>query len=331
MPAAPTTTLPLRASYEMAATGPSFDDDVLLAVAFGSHAPGPYDQRCLHIDLSPLAGSASVEVWRGIGPVRAGTAGHVRYAEDGEHCAGWLSIEEGAAGNLADATQAAYRSLLRFQAESPYLHVWRMWNYVADINAGEGDEERYRQFCLGRARAFAAEIADAPAISYPAASAVGKRNSARTLEVCWIASRSPGVTVENPRQVSAYAYPREYGPASPSFSRATVTADRLLLVSGTASIVGHVSMHAGNLAAQIDETFRNIDALVERSTAERLIKPAPLDSDTIVKAYLRHASDAASVAQELRRRLGPAVPVLLLAADICRSDLLIEIEVAHQG
>lgn len=331
MPADPTSTLLLRASYEEAATDRPVEDDVLLTVAFGSHGPSPYDQRCLHIDLAPLAGAASVEVWRGIGPARVGTAGNVHYAEDGQHLAGWLCIEEDAAGNLPDATEAAYRSLLRFQAGSPYRHVCRMWNYVADINAGEGDEERYRQFCLGRARAFATEMADAPAFGYPAATAVGKRDSARTLEVCWIASRSPGITVENPRQVSAFEYPREYGPASPSFSRATVTADRLLLVSGTASIVGHVSMHAGNLADQIDETFRNIDALVQRSTAERLIKPAPLDSDTIVKAYLRDASDAASVAQELHRRLGPSVPVLLLAADICRSDLLIEIELAHQG
>lgn len=321
----------LRASYELVTPGQPLGDDVLLAVAFASDTQCPEDQRCLHVDLAPLAGTACIEVWRGAGPVRVGAAGDVRYAEDGEHCAGWLRIDEGAAGNLADATESAYRSLLRFQAGSPFRHVWRMWNYVADINAGEGDEERYRQFCLGRARAFAAEMTDAPAIGYPAASAVGKRGTARTLEVCWIASHSPGVTVENPRQVSAYAYPREYGPASPSFSRAAVTAGRLLLVSGTASIVGHASMHAGNLAAQIEETFRNIDALVERSTAERLIRPAPLDRDSIVKAYLRDAPEAASVARELRRRLSPSVPVLLLAADICRSDLLIEIEVVHQG
>lgn len=331
MPPDLSTALRFRASYETPTPDHPLGDDVLVAVAFGSQAPCLGDPRRLHIDLAPLASAACVEVWRGISPVRFGTAGNVRYAEDGRHCAGWLSIEEEAVGSLADATEAAYRSLLRFQADSPYRHVWRMWNYVADINAGEGDEERYRQFCLGRARAFAAETADAPAIGYPAASAVGKRDSARTLEVCWIASRSPGITVENPRQVSAYAYPREYGPASPSFSRATVTPHRLLLVSGTASIVGHASMHAGNLAAQIEETFRNIDALAERSIAERLIRPSPLNRDSIVKAYLRDASEAAGVVRAIRRRLGPAVPVLLLAADICRSDLLIEIEVVHQG
>jgi chorismate lyase/3-hydroxybenzoate synthase len=331
MTACAPTALALRASYETVADGRPPGDDTLLAVAFGSHARCPEDPRYLNIDLAPLAGTGSVEVWRGAGPVSVGRAGHVRYAEDGEHCAGWLRVEEAAAGNLAEATELAYRSLLRFQAQSPYRNVWRMWNYVADINAGEGDEERYRQFCLGRARAFAAEMADAPAIGYPAASAVGKRGSPHTLEVCWIASRSPGATVENPRQVSAYAYPREYGPASPSFSRATVTADRLLLVSGTASIVGHASVHAGNLAAQIDETLRNISTLVERSVTERLIHPAPLNRNSVVKVYLRDAADAADVEKELRQRLGPAVPLLLLAADICRSDLLIEIEVAHQG
>jgi chorismate lyase/3-hydroxybenzoate synthase len=331
MPKDTATIQPLRTCYEVPSAQGAFDDDVLVAVTYGSQAPMPDDARCLRIDLEPLAGNACVEVWRGVGTVRVGTVGHVRYAEDGEHCAGWLSIEENAAGNLADATEAAYSSVLRFHAESPYRHVWRMWNYVADINAGRGDEERYRQFCLGRARAFAKKLTDSPAIGYPAASAVGKRNSARTLEVCWVSSRSPGFTVENPRQVSAYAYPREYGPASPTFSRATVTSERLLLVSGTASIVGHASIHAGDLGAQIDETFRNIDAIVERSTAERLIRPAPLDRDSIVKIYLRDTSKAATVARELRRRLSPSVPVLLLAADICRSDLLVEIELAHQG
>ncbi|MBK7904489.1 MAG: hypothetical protein IPJ97_17360 [Proteobacteria bacterium] len=64
--------------------------------------------------------------------------------------------------------------MLRFQAQSPYRHVWRIWNFITDINEGEGDEERYKHFCLGRARAFAAVHARAPDIGYPAASAVGK-------------------------------------------------------------------------------------------------------------------------------------------------------------
>jgi len=330
MPKTPATFPPLRTSYEALPARSPLDEDVLIAVAFGSQATTPDDRRCLRIDLEPLVGVACVEVWRGRGPARTAVDGLVRYAEDGEHCVGHLSIDESAAGGLAAATESAYRSLLRFHADSPYRHVWRMWNFITDINAGSGDNERYRQFCLGRARAFAEDAPVTPAIGYPAASAVGKRSTTRSLEVCWIASRSPGVMVENPRQVSAYEYPRQYGPAAPSFSRATVTAGQLLLISGTASIVGHTSMHAGDLAAQLDETLRNIDALLERSSAEHLIRSAALNRGSLVKVYLRNASDAASVERELRRELGPSVSLLILAADICRSDLLIEIEVAHQ-
>jgi len=257
--------------------------------------------------------------------------GAIRYAENGEHCIGYLSIDESTAGSLTAATETAYRSLLRFHANSPYRHVWRVWNFVSDINAGAGDSERYRQFCLGRARAFAEFATVTSAIAYPAATAVGKRSGTRSLEVCWIGSRTPGDSVENPRQVSAFDYPRQYGPASPSFSRATAAAGPLLLISGTASIVGHASMHVGNLSGQIEETLRNIDSLMQARSSYRPNCSTALGSDSLVKVYLRSASDAAIVERELRRRLGPTVPVLILNADICRADLLIEIEVVHPG
>ena len=90
-------------------------------------------------------------------------------------------------------------------------------------------------------------------------------------------------------------------------------------------------MHIGNLAAQIDETVRNIDVLMQNAAAGRAAGAAVLNSDSLVRAYVRSASDAAAAERELRRKLGPTVPMLILHADICRSDLLIEIEVAHQG
>jgi chorismate lyase/3-hydroxybenzoate synthase len=254
------------------------------------------------------------------------------YAEDGDHIAGCLTIaEERCSDGLAALTERAYRDILRFQRESNYQHIWRMWNFVSDINTGIGDTERYRQFCLGRAQAFAAFSTDPLTSGFPAASAVGKRDSPRTLQVCWIASRHRASVVENPRQVSAFDYPRQYGPASPSFSRATVSPERLLLVSGTASIVGHESKHQGDLAAQIDETFRNLDALASDATDKRLIDALPFGRTTLVKAYLKDAGAASWVKDEIKRRLGPDGSPMILAADICRSELLIEIELVHQG
>jgi chorismate lyase / 3-hydroxybenzoate synthase len=331
MPAEPQRHRGLHASFVSLDPREPLADDVLAAVVFGADTPCPQDPRALRIDLEPLAGDAHCEVWRGSGKVRLGTAGPIRHAEDGNCFAGWLSIDEGRVGGILQATEDAYMGLLRLQADSPYRHVWRVWNFITDINEGRGDEERYRQFCLGRARAFAAIGGTASVIGYPAATAVGRQGGPRSLQVCWFAGREPGTTIENPRQVSAYHYPRSYGPAAPSFSRAMVVPGPLYLVSGTSSIVGHASMHDGDLESQLRETLVNIDTLLHRARASGNLASAALDADSLVKAYVRRRSDAGQVAAGLRDHFGPDVPTLIVAADICRSELLLEIEVLHRG
>jgi chorismate lyase/3-hydroxybenzoate synthase len=221
--------------------------------------------------------------------------------------------------------------LLRLQADSPYRHVWRVWNFMADINEGQGDDERYQQFCLGRARAFAAIGGTAPVFGYPAATAVGRQGGPRSLQVCWFAGREPGTAIENPRQVSAFHYPRNYGPAAPSFSRAMVVPGPLFLVSGTSSIVGHASLHHGDLEAQLRETLVNVDTLLHRAQASGHVASATLGADSLIKAYVRRHGDAAKVESGLRDHYGPDVPTLVVAADICRPELLVEIEVLHGG
>jgi chorismate lyase/3-hydroxybenzoate synthase len=325
MPPQPRQAGDLRASYAMLGTEP-LAEDVLAAAVFGAKGMAPSDPRCLGIELEPLAGAGLSEVWRGIGRMRIGTAGPVRYVEDGRHLAGWIDLEEAGFHGLDEAAEAAYLGLLQFHATTPYRHVWRIWSFVTGINEGAGDEERYKQFCLGRARAFAAVHATLPGIGYPAATAVGKPAGGRSLQICWLAGRDPGVEIENPRQLAAYRYPRRYGPAAPSFSRAMLVPGPLLLVSGTASIVGHESVHPGDAIAQLHETLDNLDALLERA-GEVSSRPAPrLGPESLLKVYLRRAEDAAPVVQQLHGRLGGELPLVILAADICRQELLIEIE-----
>jgi chorismate lyase/3-hydroxybenzoate synthase len=329
--AAPSPAPALRVAYSSLRTDEPLGDDVLAAVVFGGTTPCPEDPRCLRIDLEPLAGAGLSEVWRGTGPARIGTAGPIRHVDDGRCLAGCIELDERRFGGLVEASEAAYRGLLRFQAQSPYRHIWRIWNFITDINEGEGDTERYKLFCLGRARAFAAMHATSPDMGYPAASAVGKPRGARTLQVGWLAGRDAGTTLENPRQLSAYDYPRQYGPAAPSFSRATLTPDPLLLISGTASIVGHASVRLGNVAAQLEETLANLENLLRHARARTGFGPAGLGPASLVKVYLRKPTDAAVIESRLRERLGHEVPFLILAADICRSELLLEIEVVQRN
>jgi chorismate lyase/3-hydroxybenzoate synthase len=321
----------LRVNYSTLSSGEPLGDDILAAVVFGGNTPCPDDPRCLRIVLEPLAGAGLSEVWRGARPARIGTAGPIRHVDDGRCLAGWIELDESRFGGLVEASNAAYRGLLRFHAQSPYRHVWRIWNFITDINEGEGDEERYKLFCLGRARAFAATHATSPDIGYPAASAVGKPTGARTLQICWLAGCDPGETLENPRQVSAYHYPRQYGPAAPSFSRAMLTPHRMLLTSGTASIAGHASVHPGDAVAQLEETLANLDGLLRQAHTRAGFGSARLGAESLVKVYLRNVTDASAIESRLRERLGQEVPFLILAADICRSELLLEIEVVQRG
>jgi enamine deaminase RidA (YjgF/YER057c/UK114 family) len=136
------------------------------------------------------------------------------------------------------------------------------------------------------------------------------------------------VFVENPRQVSAYHYPPQYGSHRPAFSRAALLTQgdrRTLFISGTASIVGHESLHVGDCAAQTRETLANIAALLEE--ANRVAAGTHFDRGALAyKAYVRRSADLPVVQRELTSVLGPDAQIVYLQADICRQDLLVEIE-----
>ena len=92
-------------------------------------------------------------------------------------------------------------------------------------------------------------------------------------------------------------------------------------------MVGHASQHHGDLDAQIAETWANLDALLRGSGSGDGI-----GARSCLKVYLRRATDAAFVSRALHTRLPAAAQLLLLAGDICRSELLIEIDgVQHRA
>ena len=204
----------------------------------------------------------------------------------------------------------------------------RNWMTHATITLGDGDIERYRQFCIGRARG----LGDFDPTRLPAATAIGRCDEARVLQVYWLAARAPGTPLENPRQLEAWRYPRQYGPQAPSFARAMLppTVGRApLLLSGTASVVGHATRHAGLLLEQLGETFANFDALITEARKQQPELPSAFDGSSRLKVYVRDHADLPLVADALKARLGSEVPCLLLHAAICRRDLALEIDGVH--
>jgi chorismate lyase/3-hydroxybenzoate synthase len=102
-----------------------------------------------------------------------------------------------------------------------------------------------------------------------------------------------------------------------------------LLISGTASIVGHASLHPGSVAGQVDEILANLETLISRAHAQSPLLPAKIGRNTLLKAYVRHRDDAVDVEQRLRAHLPADAAVLVLLGDVCRADLLVEFECLH--
>lgn len=314
----------LRVDYVQAcATDLLAQDDTLAVIGYGEALAGIADPRALRVGLHAAA-PAPLEIWRGAGRVNHGRDGELAWASDGDYTFVALAVDEAAHGGIAGAARHAYQSLARWLRHSATPHFLRVWNYLDAINDGAGDAERYRQFCAGRA----AGMDDAFTAMYPAATAIGLRDDRRVLQVYALAARLSGQAVENPRQVNAWRYPRQYGPSAPGFARAmrAPTTSPQLYISGTAAIVGHASHHPEDIAAQLDETLANLHSLLDAAGSV-----APLDAQSPLKVYVRHAQDLPAVRELLRSRLGEAVPLVLLQGDICRRELLLEIEGIHSG
>ncbi|GAB3346383.1 chorismate transformation enzyme, FkbO/Hyg5 family [Lysobacter tyrosinilyticus] len=303
------------------------ESDTLAVLGFGTDAPAHADPRYLRVALQPH-GTIPFEHWRAHGPVTHGRDGNVAWSEDGALQFGAIEVDEGDEG-IEEIATAAYARLIEFTRERGYPHLQRVWNYLDGITYGDGDMERYRLFCVGRARG----LGDFDPHALPAATATGHSSAdgARRLQVYWLAARTPGTPLENPRQMSAYRYPRQYGPQPPSFARATLPSGLAmpLLVSGTAAIVGHESQHAGDVTAQIDEILANLDSLIATARARRPELPARMGAGTRLKVYVRDRGELDTVATRLRERLDPAIRFIVLHSAICRRELSVEIDGVH--
>lgn len=321
----PTTVLPpLRVEYVYAEVADVLpQNDVLAVVAFGQ-TPGQHDDpRYLRVGLDSPA-PAPLEVWRVGSNVRCGQHGLLKWSCTRDYLFFSIELDEQAFGGITRTAEHAYLEIGQWLASNPLgntepVHVLRLWNYLDAINVGEGDNERYRLFCAGRARG----IGSIAKTGYTAATAIGRRDGRRVLQVYGLAARAAGTAIENPRQVSAWTYPREYGPVAPTFARATRTGANQLLISGTAAVVGHQSRHVGDTLAQLDETLSNLSSLF--SAAGPQLSTCSL-ADTLLKIYLRNPAEFGAVQERLRETNPGLPPPLILFGDICRSDLRIEID-----
>ncbi len=302
------------------------------ADAVHSRIQADMEVPCLRVPMQRLdAGDSICEAWHGNGQLTLGQCGAIHYRHDADVLFGVIVLPETmfAAGTdktpLQQASESAYRQVFTLLDTLHYPYLFRFWNYIADINAHSFGLERYRQFNLGRQDAFLAHGRDVVG-NVPAACALGTAQG--PLAIAFLAGRVAPLSIENPRQISAYQYPQQYGPRSPTFSRASLVRlgqDEVLFVSGTASIVGHATLHPADVVAQTRETMANIEAVLAQANHQASQPRFDLAS-LYYKVYVRNSVDLTQIRNELERIVGTAPHAIYLQADVCRQDLLVEIE-----
>lgn len=192
--------------------------------------------------------------------------------------------------------------------------VFRTWFYLDDIL------DWYGEFNEGRDEFFRHhEVFDR---LVPASTGVGGRNAARTALVADLMALRPKsdavrcTAVPSPLQCPAL----EYGS---SFSRAVEIStphQRRLYVSGTASILPDgQTAHAGDIDAQVALTMDVVGAILESRGLTW--------TDTVRGiGYFKNMADAPVFARWCAARGLSAWPVIVTKNDICRDDLLFELE-----
>ncbi|MCR6652417.1 MAG: hypothetical protein NVV73_13430 [Cellvibrionaceae bacterium] len=292
-------------------------DGVLAVVGYTGDCLEPAAPGYIPSGLSPF-GQTALEVIRyPFGRAERGITDRCHWNVIGDLiCAAtWISPAE--CLDVEAATEQAYDRILGVAEQLGFAFPFRIWNLLPQINQGAGDQEIYKRFCSGRMRAFTRH--GMAAAEYPAASAVGHHADGAVIYL--LAAAKPSRNLENPLQMPAYTYPREYGPCSPSFARATrieLGGKDFLFISGTASILGHSTQAPDDIVSQLEVTQANIAQLVAQAGGSG-------DKLSALRVYLRHPEHL-DVARALLERTYAAGHLNFVHADICRQQLLVEIE-----
>lgn len=304
-------------------------DTVLGAVHYSTEAGPPrweHGRPVLRLHMVRPGEPEVVEVWHTEGrPVRVGEHQGLLYAHDDEvlFCAGWI----GPSVDCGEATRRAYLAAFELVERLGFRNVFRMWNMldgITDLDAFGA--EVYRDFCVGRGKAF-----DERGHAMPASTGIGALGGG--IAFYFLAHRSHrAVHLENPLQLPAHEYPAQYGPRSPSFARATYLAPEVgrgpLYVSGTASILDHATVGVGDVARQTQVTLANIAALIGADNLARhgIEGGSTLHDLRAIKVYVKRPEDVPTVLGLCRDEFSRRADLAVFTVDVCRPDLLVEIE-----
>ena len=227
------------------------------------------------------------------------------------------------------------------QIENMPVHsIVRQWNYIEQITAFDGEHQHYQDF--NDARSFFYNYSQWPE-GYPAATGIGTACGGIVVDINAVYADDASINIDaidNGWQIAAHAYsqcvllgekdPRFQSRTTPKFERAKRVKQEkyeIVYVSGTAAIRGEESLLGVGIEKQAQTTVENIDYLISRENMQKQGVPLFGSSYKLknCRVYLKDVSFMEK-ARMVIERLYPDVESIYLLADVCRDELLIEIE-----
>lgn len=227
------------------------------------------------------------------------------------------------------------------QAEGmPVSSIIRQWNYIEKITARDAaGHQHYQDF--NDARSLFYQGAQWTT-GYPAATGIGTQWGGVMIDLDALLCQDATVcvrSIDNPLQIAAHAYSQQVlvGEAdralrqktTPKFERAKAVWKQdhgFVYISGTAAIRGEQSLEGVGIEKQTLTTLENIEYLVSRHNLRRSGIPATEDATLITfRVYVKHRRDMQQAREVVSARY-PHLPAIYTLTDVCRPELLIEIE-----
>lgn len=211
--------------------------------------------------------------------------------------------------------------------------IVRKWNYLENILGFDGDKQRYQEFNDVRSTVYGNAFEKE---GYPAATGIGMNRGGVILEFVAVKSKvAKTFPVDNPEQIAAHNYSEEVLigeecqlKTTPKFERARyleLFGKKLIFISGTASILGEKTVGIGDAVRQTEITIENIRRLYSEKVLDKISNNTLHPKYEHARVYLKNRKDFSIIKKTFKAQLGN-IPVVYIIADICRDDLLVEIE-----
>ena len=215
--------------------------------------------------------------------------------------------------------------------------IVRQWNYIGNIVGFRAGKQNYQEFNDARSLFYGGVKWHN---GYPAATGIGVWGEGIIIGA--IAFKSADklskaiYPIDNPLQVAAHIYSKsvliddaaEAMKSTPKFERAKIIKTQrgvCCFVSGTAAIRGEQSVDSTSAKEQTIKTIENIDYLISKENLIRYgCEPYNLQY-TQLQVFIKNKEDYNEV-KAVVESVFPGLQVVYSVADVCRSELLVEIE-----